>query len=567
MTSPPGHPTILDTHQGGTPIPSAGPTGGSRGYEVLTEVMPELFAVIEQPGYQVERLNPAGRAMLGVAPEENVAERSLMEFIPGQCLWTLLNDAVPTAWRVGVWSGNLDLRRIDGTECSTAVSIIARPASAQEPRDSLWITARDVSGLQSTINTLKRDQWYLRALLENIPDSIYFKDLTSRFVRVSHSMSMCFGLGDPKHMEGKRDFDFFTPEHAQAAYEAEQKIIQTERPLVDMEEKETWADGRVTWVSSTKLPLYNEYGQVIGTFGISRDITGRKHTEQALAQAQRNLLEASRIAGMAEVASGVLHNIGNAFNSVNTSTAIVADQARSLKFTGLARAVALIQENLGNLACFFTTDARGKQIPNYLLQLSQQLTRDHQSMLGEIASLTKSVDHIKNIIAMQQSYTRSSSFLEELEAPELVNEALQISEASLARHNVNVVRDFQSVPRVKASRHKVLEILVNLISNAKQAVEEAGHQDKYITIEIKPSSTDLARIIVRDNGVGILPENLQRIFSFGFTTKAAGHGFGLHSSAVAAQEMNGSLVAKSAGKGQGAEFILELPVVTPPRAS
>lgn len=559
-----GPPGDLATDQNVTPPAAAPKNFGAAGVESVTELLPDLFAVIEQPSYQLECLNAAGKTLLGLSAGENVTERSLMEFIPGQCLWTLLNDAVPTAWRVGVWSGNLDLRRVDASECTAAVSIIARPGIPEDPRERLWLTARDVSEMQATINTLKRDQWYLRALLENAPDSIYYKDLTSRFLRVSHSMSTCFGLGDPKQMEGKCDFDFFTKEHAQPSFEIEQKIIATERAAVDLEEKETWADGRVTWVSSTKLPLFNEYGQVIGTFGISRDITGRKHTEQALAQAQRNLLEASRLAGMAEVASGVLHNIGNAFNSVNTSTAIVADQARNLKFTGLARAVALIQENNADLGRFFTEDPRGKQIPNYLLQLSTQLGRDHQTLITEIQSLSKSVDHIKNIIAMQQSYARSSSFLEDLVVSELVTEALQISEASLNRHNVNVVRDFQKVPRVNASRHKVLEILVNLIGNAKQSVEEANCPEKCLTLIVRPGEGETAQIVVRDNGVGIPPENLQRIFSFGFTTKATGHGFGLHSSAVAAQEMDGSLIAKSEGKGKGAEFILELPVVKSP---
>lgn len=526
------------------------------------DLLPDLFAVIEQPSYQMERLNVAGKALLGISASEKISERSLMEFIPGQCLWTLLNDAVPTAWRVGVWSGNLDLRRVDGSECSAAVSIIARAATAADPFERLWITARDISEMQSTITTLKHDQWYLRALLENAPDSIYFKDLSSRYLRVSHSMSTCFGLGDPKQVEGKQDSEFFTQDHAQSAFEGEQIIIKTERAIVDSEQQETWADGRVTWASTTKLPLYNEYGQVIGTFGISRDITGRKHTERALAQSQRNLLEASRLAGMAEVASGVLHNIGNAFNSVNTSTALVADQARNLKFAGLSRAVEMIHENRGHLDDFFANDTRGKQIPGYLTQLSTQLTRDHLSLLNELRSLSKSVDHIKNIIAMQQSYARTSSFLEELTVAEVVSEALQISEVSLDRHHILLIRDFQEVPRIMAARHKVLEILVNLIGNAKQAVDENGKDEKRITISIRSTQTE-AQIGVRDNGVGIPAENLQRIFSFGFTTKAKGHGFGLHSSAIAAQEMNGSLNAKSEGRGHGAEFTLELPLVKP----
>lgn len=547
--------------------PSSQAVTSPRELELFAAISPDLFAVIEQPNYQVEYLNKAGRALLGLSEGESLQERSLMEFIPGQCLWTLLNDAIPTAWRVGSWTGDLDLRHVDGRECATSVALIARPASPEGgSQERLWLVARDMASQRKLVDTLKRDQWFLRALLENAPDYIYFKDLTSHFVRVSHSMSAGFGLSDPKQMEGKCDFDFFTKEHAQPALEAEQQIIRTERAAVNVEEKETWADGRITWVTTTKLPLYNEYGQVIGTFGISRDITGRKHTEQALAQAQRSLLETSRLAGMAEVASGVLHNIGNAFNSVNTSTALVADQVAKLKVANLGRAVAMIQENIANLPAFLTEDPRGKQLPTYLAQLSAQLTREHQALATEIASLSRSVDHIKNIIAMQQSYARASGFLEELSVPEVINEALQISEASLARHQVTVVKDFKDVPRVKAARHKVLEILVNLIGNAKQAIDSAGREDKCITITLQSGEKNCVRISVRDNGVGIPAENLQRIFSFGFTTKANGHGFGLHSSAVAAQEMDGSLIAQSAGRGQGAEFILELPLAKSPSA-
>lgn len=547
-----------------TPATSPKPALAQAGLECLPEISPDLFAIVEQQNYQLEYINPAGRKLLGLSDSENFQERSLMEFIPGQCLWTLLNDAVPTAWRVGSWSGDLYLRHLEGKECAVSVSLIARAASpGTDSRERLWLMARDISSTQSAIEALKRDQWYLRALLENIPDSIYFKDLSSRFVRVSHAMSKVFGLGDPKLMEGKRDFDFFTGDDAKPAFDAEQEIIRTERPIIDVEEKQSWPDGRVTWTSATKLPLYNEYGQVIGTFGISRDITGRKHTETALAQSQRNLIEASRLAGMAEVASGVLHNIGNAFNSVSTSAAVVTEQASNLKVMNFARAVNLMQEHTADLPNFLSIDPRGKQLPNYLAQLSAQFCRDHQALVTELRSLSKSVDHIKNVIAMQQNYARVSSFSEELSVPELVGEALQISEAALARHNINLVRDFQEVPRVKAARHKVLEILVNLIGNANHAVDEAGRSDKCITIAIRPTVKSCVQIAVRDNGIGIPPENLRRIFSFGFTTKQNGHGFGLHSSAVAAQEMDGSLVAYSAGRGSGAEFVLELPAVTP----
>jgi two-component system, NtrC family, sensor kinase len=537
------------------------------GVERFPQSTPDLFAVVEQPNYRLEYLNRAGRALLGLSADQGIGERVFMEFIAGQSLWTVLNDAVPGAWRTGSWSGEVDLRCEDGREIATSVVVIARAGDpALGTQDCLWFVARDITAVRTAMAGLRRDQWCLRLLLENVPDCIYFKDLESRFVRVSHAMSTRAGFSDPKKMEGKTDFDLFTSEHAQAAFDAEQQIIRTERAVVDVEEKETWSDGRITWVSTTKMPLYNEYGQVIGTYGVSRDITGRKHTEAALAQAQRSLLEASRMAGMAEVASGVLHNIGNAFNSVNTSTALIADRLNSMKVANLGRAVALIQDHSADLGKFLTEDNRGRQLPGYLAQLSTQFSREHQAILDEVRALAKSVEHIKTIIAMQQNYTRASTLLENLSPAELVSEALQISEASLSKHQIDVVQEFSPVPQVRAARHRVLEILVNLVSNAKQAVSDPSLQKRCIRLTLEQAENGNVIFGVIDNGVGIPAENLKRIFSFGFTTKAGGHGYGLHSSAVAAQDMGGSLVAKSDGPGTGAAFYLELPAVKPPQS-
>jgi PAS domain S-box-containing protein len=372
-------------------------------------------------------------------------------------------------------------------------------------------------------------------------------------------MASRFGVSDPKKMEGKSDFDFFTDEHARPAYEQEREIIRTERPIIDLEEKETYIDGRIAWVSTSKMPLHNEYGQVVGTFGVSRDITGRKQTEAALAQAQRSLIETSRLAGMAEVASGVLHNIGNAFNSVNTSVTLLADQTTRLKTVNFARAVALLQEHAHELPRFLTEDPRGRQLPTYFEQLSAQFTQDHQNLTTEIKSLLRGVEHIKGVIAMQQNYTRASTMLEDLSPAELMKEALGITDAANNRHQIEVINEWGAVPNVRAARHRVLEILVNLISNAKHAVVDAGRSERKIWLLIRSGGADRVQFVVADNGVGIKPENLQRIFSFGFTTRSKGHGFGLHSSAVAAQDMDGSLKAFSEGLGHGAQFILELP--------
>jgi PAS domain S-box-containing protein len=424
------------------------------------------------------------------------------------------------------------------------------------------LIGRDITVAKRSLETLKYDQRFLRALLENLPDEIYFKDRESRYLRVSHAMATKFGVVDPQNMLGKTDAEFFTADHAQASAATEQEIIRTERPVINAEEREAWADGRVTWVSTTKLPFYNEYGQPVGTFGISRDITARKNAEIALIDAQRSLLEASRLAGMAEVASGVLHNIGNAFNSVNTSAALVADQLSGSRVVNLGKVVQMFEEHAGDLPVFLSQDPRGRQLPAYLGQLSKQLLGEREGLLREIESLRKGIDHIKSVITMQQSYAHASSLAEDVAPSEIVDEALRISEVSLSHNKVVVVREFEPTPMIHAARHKILQILVNLIRNAKHAMDDNGLAEKRLVIAVRSSSARRIQIVVTDNGTGIAPENLSRIFAFGFTTKKTGHGFGLHSSALAAQEMDGSLVAHSGGRGQGAEFILELPATS-----
>lgn len=519
----------------------------------------DLVIVIAQPSYSVEYVNPAGRVILGLRPDESIEDRSMMEFVSNHCLWTLLNDATPTAWRNGSWQGELEVRRADGDELATVATLTAHAGRGQFA-DALVMIARDRSEERRNLLTLKRDQRYLRSLLENMPDNIYFKDLQSRFVRVSYAMSAKFNASEPEALIGKSDFDFFTPEHAQPAFDAEQQIIRTERPIVNLEEKETWPDGRVTWASTTKLPFYNEYGQIMGTFGVTRDITARKHTEAALAESQRRLLDASRMAGMAEVASGVLHNVGNAFNSVNTSATLMADQLRASRLSSLAKVSQLLEQNLAQMPEFFASDHRGKQLPNFIIELARQLLRERDDLSRELETLRKGVDHIKAVIAMQQNFANASSLAESLPVPDLIEEALTICQSSLVKADVEIVRDFRVVPPVMATRHRVLEILVNLTKNAEHAAMAANGSKPRVTFSISLSDSKNVQLSVRDNGVGISAENLQKIFSFGFTTKKDGHGFGLHNSALAAKEMSGKLFAKSDGLGKGAEFVLTLPV-------
>jgi PAS domain S-box-containing protein len=416
----------------------------------------------------------------------------------------------------------------------------------------------DITGRKQAEAALAYEKYLLNALLNNSDDKIYFKDAESKFIRCSTSMAKNFNVEKPEDLIGKGDRDFFSDEHAGQAFKDEQKIIQTNVPLIGKVEKETWPDGRVTWAITTKMPLYDESGKIAGTFGVSKDITAIKKTEAELAQTHKRLLDTSRQAGMAEVATGVLHNVGNVLNSVNVSTSLIAEKIQKSKVANVVKVVELMRPHQNDLGNFFANDSKGKQVPEYLAKLAEHLAQEQQEMLKEIGSLLNNVVHIKEIVAMQQGYAKAAGMVESLKASELVEDAIRMNSGAVDRHKIKIIRDFGEVPVLTTDKHKVLQILVNLIRNSKYACDDSQREDKQITLRLR-NGDGRVKISVVDNGIGIPPENLTRIFNHGFTTRKEGHGFGLHSGAIAAHELGGTLVAHSEGIGRGATFTLELP--------
>ena len=306
-------------------------------------------------------------------------------------------------------------------------------------------------------------------------------------------------------------------------------------------------------------PLRNEAGEVVFLVPSACVITERKLSEAALEKTHKELVKASRQAGMAEVATGILHNVGNVLNSVNIASACVAESIRKSKSVNLSKVVTLLREHEADLGAFFTVNPQGKQIPGYLAQLAEHLVGEQTAALKELAHLQKNIEHIKDIVAMQQGFAKVSGATERLAVTDLVEDALKMNASALARHDILVRREFQEVPLVTVEKHQVLQILVNLVRNAMQACDEAHPLAKQITLRVTRGKEGV-RIAVTDNGTGISAENLTRIFAHGFTTKPSGHGFGLHSAALAAKKMGGALTVQSDGPGQGAAFTLELPI-------
>ena len=290
------------------------------------------------------------------------------------------------------------------------------------------------------------------------------------------------------------------------------------------------------------------------------EIEERKRLQQEADRVHEVLQAASRQAGQAEVASSVLHNVGNVLNSVNVSAGILSERVRKLRVSNLTRAAQLLEAQATDPARFLADDSKGRQLPQYLHELARYLGAEQETLLAELKGLSENVDHIKEIVAMQQAHARLSGVWERIAPQELVEGALKMQSDSLRQHAVTVTREFEAVPVVVTDKHKVLQILVNLLRNARQACDEGGVPEKHVLLRLRKIAEGKVAIEITDNGVGIAPESLTRIFSHGFTTRKGGHGFGLHSAALAAGELGGTLSAQSAGLGFGATFILELPL-------
>jgi ligand-binding sensor domain-containing protein/signal transduction histidine kinase len=295
------------------------------------------------------------------------------------------------------------------------------------------------------------------------------------------------------------------------------------------------------------------------TIALEGEIEERKRMQKEVESAHVELLEVSRLAGMSEIATNVLHNVGNVLNSVNVSATLARETVKKSKAVELEKICALLREHENDLAKFFTEDPKGKIVTGYLEKLSKHIQANQTAAIGELDLLQKNVEHINQIVAMQQNYARMSGVKEILNVQSLVEDCLRMNLGSMERHGIKVVREFQDIPPVNVEKHKILQIVINLLRNAKHACDDSGKQDKQLTVRVANGNGRI-KISVADNGVGIPPENLNRIFNHGFTTRSTGHGFGLHSGALAAKEMGGALNVHSDGPGKGATFTLELPV-------
>jgi PAS domain S-box-containing protein len=414
---------------------------------------------------------------------------------------------------------------------------------------------------------LQQRESLFRLVFEHAPVGISWKraDLGDVF-HLNPTFRRILALSHDELMDHTLLAELVHPDDASRQQGFARSIESGERDSFNIDERFVLADGRVIWGSLSIAVVRDAAGKIVQEIGILEDITLRKQAEEQLAATYKNLVTTSRIAGMAEVATGVLHNVGNVLNSLNVSSNLIADANQQSKVSTLVKLAALVDEHSADLANFLTADPKGQLIPSLLHKLAENALAEREWFATEIAAMQKNIDYIKSIIAMQQNYASTAGVVEKLDAATLFEDAVRLNQPELSHQQITIVRNFAAVPVLTIEKDKVLQILINLIHNARDAcnaIDAGAHRQKTITLTIEPGASGQVRFIVGDNGVGIPPENITRIFSHGFTTRKGGHGFALHTSILAAKTMKGSLNAESEGLGKGAAFTLELPI-TPP---
>ena len=409
---------------------------------------------------------------------------------------------------------------------------------------------------RQTEEALKDSELRYRNLFENNPMPMFVMDLeTLDFVAVNNAAVRHYGYGHSEFL--LLSLPMITQDAEPLAVE---RAFRTSQKSFDAGEwKHKKRNGEIIEVELTAHAIV--FAGKVTKIVLANDVTERNKAQRQLDEMHKKLVEASRAAGMAEVATGVLHNVGNVLNSVNVSANVLGDSVRKSKATSIRKVADLLEANKADLAAFFSAGGKGQMVPGYLATLAQQIDSEQAGRLSEIEQLTKNIAHIKDIVAMQQDYAKVTDVKEDFTPRALLDEALGLAGPELERCSVKVELDcLATLPHVSVDRHKVMQILINLITNARQAMEQTPAADRKLSISAVAAGDGHVGIAIRDRGCGIAQENLTRVFNHGFTTKTTGHGFGLHSAANAATEIGGSLTGTSDGPGSGATFTLELPL-------
>ncbi|MFA6288341.1 MAG: ATP-binding protein [Opitutaceae bacterium] len=513
---------------------------------------PATTQLLFMNGQAQQVLNPGRRI------DWSLAAYSLSDFIGPSSRDSFDSEVRSHLSVLGRWQGGLDLLDACGSEVSLFATLSM--VSLGPGTRYICLQALQPDALRDNRKAKASDQDFLNALLNHLPDWVYFKDKAGRYLRASKSLATHVGHDDPRALIGHTDFDFFSVDHAASVHTDEQTILATRRPMIAHEENETLPDGRVVWVSTTKLPLHDTGGELLGTFGVSRDITARKNTERERRELELRLQLAHKLESIGMLAAGVAHEI-------NTPTQFIADNTRFLK---------------GAFARFADAIGRYRALAAVNPGMAQEASRieaDNELAyhLGEIPrTLDQTLDGLGRVVRIVGSLKEFShpNTLERLPAD--LNRAIETTLA-VARHEwkyvADVVTEFDpALPPVPCILDEFNQVVLNLVINACHAIEEtlksSGAGKGLITIRTRRDAAS-AWIEISDTGAGIPAEIHDRIFELFFTTKRADKGTGQGLALVrniVVQHHAGS-VDFTSEVGRGTTFRVQLPLVAPADAS
>ncbi|MEO6994879.1 MAG: ATP-binding protein [Lacunisphaera sp.] len=523
-----------------------------------SEDSPSFIAIFQKPTLSAIFLNTTAKLWLDPEGHSALTDLTLTDITGVSGIDLFEKEILVHIGVFGKWQGDWILRDVWGSELSVRATLTNHPG--KDGRSAGFVCLHAIRNVAPE-NTVTSDSFLLHALLETTPLAIYFKDLQSRFIRVSRSLARKDGTGDPANLIGLTDFDRFTAEHAQPAYDAEQRIIRTGEPIIDLEEKETWADGRIAWVSTTKQPLRNAAGKIIGTFGTSRDITAGKLAEQEHHDLEIKYQLAQKLESIGRLAAGVAHEI-------NTPTQFITDNT-----TFLTNSFNQISTLLSALRSIRDAASRHPDLVEQVRLASaieQEIDVDY--LLREIpTTLAQTLDGLGRVARIVRSLKEFSHPNNTERSPVDLNRIIETA-VTISRHEwkyvADLVTDFDpELPLVRCMLDEFNQVMLNLIINAVHAIESVVNKNPSdrsrgtITIRTRHNYSHVL-VEVEDTGGGIPEEIRGRIFDPFFTTKELGKGTGQGLAIVHAVVVknHGGKVDFTSEVGRGTTFCLQLPL-------
>ncbi len=455
---------------------------------------------------------------------------------------------------------------------SGADDFLAKPFDSNVLRSRLAVGTRIVK----YENRLQKSEERYQRITDSITDYIFTaKIVDGKIVKMLHSDTAIAVTGySAAELNDKQSlwFEIVHQSYRQRLSQMWAKCLKSET-VEPMEYQIIRKDQQRRWVKATFVPQLSSKGNLIACDCLLQDIDEKKVAENNMKLAKekaeklnyqleltyKKLMETAHCAGMAEAAANVLHNVGNALNSINVSAGLVTEKIMRSEIPNLKKISALLDKNRSNIEAYLRDDTQGKHVLTYLKEVACQLGSEQKETIAKLNSLIKNVENVKEIISQQRYYTENKQNVVPASINDIIENAIQINNAALERSEISVIRDYEDIGTIYIDKHQTIQVLVSLIDNAANAIEKNGKHERTLRIKTVLSGSNKLTIEIKDSGVGIKKKLLEKIFQRGYTTSKNGHGFGLHSCVAAVRNMRGTITAKSDGPNRGATFILQLP--------